>query len=106
MPELSCRNTGISYQVLPRNWGPCRLKDCSTHGPVPGGASGQRACAIIACYNGPTEDGQAVMAKLLEKLPPPLFNWMGEMALSGPPVHVRSVLPERLAMVLARRFRE
>jgi hypothetical protein len=47
--------------------------------PFPAEHQGKRACAVIACYNGPTEDGQAVMAKLLEKLPPPLFNWMGEM---------------------------
>jgi hypothetical protein len=42
--------------------------------PFPAEHQGKRACAVIACYNGPTEDGQAVMAKLLEKLPPPLFN--------------------------------
>lgn len=47
--------------------------------PFPGEHQGKRACAIIACYNGSTSRGQAVMAELLSKLPEPLFNWMGEM---------------------------
>ncbi|HMI13313.1 MAG TPA: FAD-dependent oxidoreductase, partial [Bradyrhizobium sp.] len=55
------------------------LKTVPPMAPFPAEHQGKRACAVIACYNGPTGDGQAVMAKLLEKLPPPLFNWMGEM---------------------------
>lgn len=47
--------------------------------PFPAEHRGKRACAIIACYNGPAAKGQAVMGELLGKLPPPLFNWMGEM---------------------------
>src|SRR4029453_712745 len=52
------------------------LKTVPPVDPFPAEHQGKRACAIIACYNGPTEDGQAVMAKLLGELPPPLFNWM------------------------------
>ena len=46
--------------------------------PFPAEHQGKPVCAIIACYTGPTEDGQAVMAKLLDELPAPLFSWMGE----------------------------
>jgi hypothetical protein len=55
------------------------LKTVPPMDPFPAEHQGKRACAIIACYTGPTEKGQAVMAKLLGELPPPLFNWMGEM---------------------------
>lgn len=47
--------------------------------PFPAEHWNKRACAVIACYNGPADKGHAAMAKLLGKLPPPLFNWMGEM---------------------------
>jgi hypothetical protein len=55
------------------------LKTVPPVDPFPAEHQGKRACAIIACYNGPPEDGQAVMTKLLGRLPPPLFNWLGEM---------------------------
>jgi FAD/FMN-containing dehydrogenase len=55
------------------------LKTVPPVDPFPAEHQGKRACAIIACYNGPAEKGQAAMAKLLSKLPAPLFNWMGEM---------------------------
>lgn len=55
------------------------LKTVPPVDPFPAEHQGKRACAIIACYNGPTARGQAVMAELLSKLPEPLFNWMGEM---------------------------
>lgn len=56
------------------------LKTVPPMEPFPAEHQGKRACAIIACYNGATADGQAVMAKLLSELPAPLFNWMGEMS--------------------------
>src|SRR5437763_1667768 len=46
------------------------LKTVPPMDPFPAEHQGKRACAIIACYNGPTEDGKAVMAKLLGELPP------------------------------------
>lgn len=55
------------------------LKTVPPAAPFPQEHQGKRACAIIACYNGPAENGKAAMARLLEKLPPPMFNWMGEM---------------------------
>jgi Berberine and berberine like len=68
------------------------LKTVPPVDPFPAEHQGKRACA---CCDGPTEEGRAVMAELLSELPPPLFNWIGE-TLSGPPVHVRPVLPEGL----------
>ena len=55
------------------------LKSVLPMEPFPEEHRGKRACAVIACYNGSAEEGAAVMARLLDKLPPPLFNWMGEM---------------------------
>jgi FAD/FMN-containing dehydrogenase len=55
------------------------LKSVLPMEPFPEEHRGKRACAIIACYNGPAEQGAAAMAKLLDRLPEPLFNWMGEM---------------------------
>src|SRR6201993_2637035 len=42
------------------------LKTVPPMDPFPAEHQGKRACAIIACYNGPAEDGQAVMARLLD----------------------------------------
>jgi hypothetical protein len=47
--------------------------------PFPAEHRGKRACAIVACYNGPAKKGAAVMGELLKELPAPLFNWMSEM---------------------------
>jgi FAD/FMN-containing dehydrogenase len=62
------------------------LKSVPSTDPFPREHWGARACAVVACYNGPAEDGTAAMAPLLDRLPPPLFNWLGEMpfpALQG-----------------------
>jgi FAD/FMN-containing dehydrogenase len=55
------------------------LKTVPSVDPFPRDAWGKRACAIIGVYNGPPADGQRVMQPLLERVPAPLFNWMGEM---------------------------
>jgi FAD/FMN-containing dehydrogenase len=47
--------------------------------PFPTEHQGKPACAIIACYDGPAEQGAAIMDRLLRELPAPLFNWMSEM---------------------------
>jgi len=54
--------------------------------PFPAEHQGKRACAIIACYDGPAEAGMAAMAPLMDRLPPPLFDCRSEMpfpALQG-----------------------
>jgi FAD/FMN-containing dehydrogenase len=55
------------------------LKTVPQMDPFPKEGWGKRACAIIGSYNGSAEDGQRAMAPLLDKLPSPIFNWMGPM---------------------------
>jgi hypothetical protein len=55
------------------------LKSVPPTDPFPKEHWSKRACALIGAFNGPVADGQKLMASLLEKLPAPLFNWMGEM---------------------------
>ena len=57
------------------------LKTVPSMDPFPKEGWGKRACAIIGGYNGTVAEGQRVMAPLLAALPPPIFNWMGEMPL-------------------------
>ena len=55
------------------------LKTVPSMDPFPKEGWGKRACAIIGSYNGSAADGQDALAPLLEVLPAPIFNWMGEM---------------------------
>jgi hypothetical protein len=55
------------------------LKTVPPTDPFPKEHWGKRACALIGAFNGPVADGQKLIASVLEKLPAPLFNWMGEM---------------------------
>ena len=55
------------------------LKTVPSMDPFPQEHWGKRACAVISCFNGSAADGEKAMAPLLEQLPPPIFNWMGEM---------------------------
>lgn len=55
------------------------LKTVPSVDPFPKDYWGRRACAIISSYNGTAKDGEALTAALLASLPPPIFNWMGEM---------------------------
>jgi len=55
------------------------LKTVPPTDPFPKEHWGKRACALIGAYNGPIAKGRKLVASLIEKLPTPLFNWMGEM---------------------------
>ena len=55
------------------------LKTVPPLDPFPRNYWGKRACAIIGSYNGPARDGSRLMSQLLDSLPQPIFNWMGEM---------------------------
>ncbi|CAD6560187.1 6-hydroxy-D-nicotine oxidase [Paraburkholderia kirstenboschensis] len=55
------------------------LKTVPPTDPFPKEHWNKRACALIGAFNGPIAEGQQLMTSLLEKLPTPLFNWMGEM---------------------------
>jgi FAD/FMN-containing dehydrogenase len=59
------------------------LKTVPPMDPFPKEHWGKRACAIIVSYNGSAAEGEKIMAKLLGGLPPPLFNWMGEMPFTA-----------------------
>lgn len=62
------------------------LKTVPPVDPFPAENQGKRACAIIACFDGDAQAGTAAMAPLMEQLPPPLFDWRGDMpfpALQG-----------------------
>ncbi len=47
--------------------------------PFPAEHHGKLACAVISCFNGAAEEGAKAMSKLLDGLPEPMFNWLGEM---------------------------
>ena len=55
------------------------LKTVPSMDPFPKEFWGRRACAVISCYNGPAPEGERLMARLLDVVPPPAFNWMGAM---------------------------
>jgi hypothetical protein len=55
------------------------LKTVPSTDPFPREGWGKRACAIIGAYDGPAEQAKLRLAPLVEALPPPIFNWMGEM---------------------------
>jgi len=55
------------------------LKTVPPTDPFPKEHWNKRACALIGAFNGPIAEGQKLVASLIERLPPPLFNWMGEM---------------------------
>jgi hypothetical protein len=55
------------------------LKTVPPMDPFPKEHWGKRACALIGAYNGPTADAQKALEPFLKPVPPPLFNWMGEM---------------------------
>jgi FAD/FMN-containing dehydrogenase len=52
------------------------LKTVPSGDPFPRGYWGNRACALMSCYNGSAEEGEKAMAPLLKTVPPPIFNWM------------------------------
>jgi FAD/FMN-containing dehydrogenase len=55
------------------------LKRVPSVDPFPKDFWSAKACAIIGCYNGPKEEGQAVLAPLLDALPEPIFNWVDQI---------------------------
>ena len=59
------------------------LKTVPPGAPFPEEHWGKKVVALISCYNGPASEGEKLMAPILRKLPPPLFNWMGEMPFTA-----------------------
>ncbi len=55
------------------------LKTVPPTDPFPKDYWSKRACAVISAYAGPVAEGEKLMTRFLESLPPPIFNWMGAM---------------------------
>ena len=55
------------------------LKTVPSMDPFPTEGWGKRACALIGVYDGSAEDGEKALAPILDAVPEPIFNWMGEM---------------------------
>lgn len=55
------------------------LKTILSSAPFPNELWGKRMCLLMSCYAGPAEEGRKALAPLLDALPEPWFNWMGEM---------------------------
>jgi FAD binding domain-containing protein/berberine-like enzyme len=55
------------------------LKAVPSTDPFPKEYWGRRACAVVCSYNGPAAEGEKLMGRLLQSLPPPMFNWLGAM---------------------------
>ena len=55
------------------------LKTVPSMDPFPRDYWGRRACAVISSYNGSAAEGEKIMSRLLDAVPPPIFNWMGAM---------------------------
>jgi FAD/FMN-containing dehydrogenase len=72
------------------------LKKVPVVGPFPEEHQGKLACAVISCYNGPAQRGEEVMAKLLDVLPQPMFNWMDEMPFPSAQSMFDPLLPKGL----------
>jgi FAD/FMN-containing dehydrogenase len=72
------------------------LKTVPSVDPFPKAHWGKRACALISCYLGAAEDGQRVLAPLLDVLPMPLFQWMAELPFPRMQALFDSLLPKGL----------
>jgi hypothetical protein len=72
------------------------LKTVPSMDPFPKDYWGRRACAVISSYNGPVEEGEKVMARLLKSVPAPIFNWMGAMPFPAMQALFDSFFPKGL----------
>ena len=61
------------------------------------------ACAIVACWTGPLDEGEAAVSPLRE-FGPPVLDLMGPHALPGAQQSLRRPPPARLAALLEGRF--
>jgi hypothetical protein len=55
------------------------LKTVPSCDPFPKEIQGRKICALISCYSGPVEQGQALMKEVRKELPPPILDGMGPM---------------------------
>lgn len=55
------------------------LKTVPSTAPFPEEIWGRKICALISCYNGPAEKGEALLRPFRNDLPEPIFDFMGTM---------------------------
>jgi FAD/FMN-containing dehydrogenase len=72
------------------------LKTVPATDPFPKEHWGKRVCAVISAYAGPAADGEKAIAPLLAAVPPPAFNWMGEMPFPAIQALFDPLLPKGL----------
>jgi FAD/FMN-containing dehydrogenase len=72
------------------------LKTVPPTAPFPEEHWGKKAVCVISCFNGAAAEGEALMAPLLKGLPPPLFNWLGEMPFPALQTLFDPLLPKGL----------
>jgi FAD/FMN-containing dehydrogenase len=72
------------------------LKTVPMVDPFPAEHQGKTAAALIACFNGPEDDGRATMAPLLDQLPEPLFDWRSVMPFPALQALFDPLLPKGL----------
>ena len=66
--------------TAPEEWGVfVGLKSVPPVDPFPKDYWGRRACALIGAYAGGAAEGEKLMARLLQSMPPPIFNWMSAL---------------------------
>ncbi|MEW6363584.1 MAG: FAD-binding oxidoreductase [Acidobacteriota bacterium] len=55
------------------------LKTVPSTDPFPREHWGKKICALISCYSGPLEKGEAAVKAIRKELPTPILDWMGPM---------------------------
>lgn len=72
------------------------LKRCPAAEGFPEELWGRPVCALICCYDGPEEEGRAVLAPLLAELPEPLMNGLMQVPFVGWQAAFDPLLPKGL----------
>jgi FAD/FMN-containing dehydrogenase len=55
------------------------LKTVPSTEPFPRALWGRRICALVSCYNGPVDEGEAAMERIRTELPPPILDGVASM---------------------------
>ena len=68
----------------PLEWGAfVGLKTVPSTAPFPQEIQGRKVCALISCYSGPAQEGEALMKQVRRELPPPILDWMSVMPFTA-----------------------
>ncbi|MCG8433292.1 MAG: FAD-binding oxidoreductase [Gammaproteobacteria bacterium] len=72
------------------------LKTVPSSPPFPEEIWGRRICALISCYNGTQEQGEAAMQPVRDELPEPIFEHLGSMPFPALQALFDALLPKGL----------